>query len=66
MPARIVLKDKKRSYSNLMVRADDGRRHPRSAPNRTTVTTRYGRWILARRKLLNHLASGKAKYRIQL
>ena len=67
MPARTVLKShKKTGYANPMVRADDGRRHPHSDPNRTTVTTRYGRWILARRKLVNHLANGKAKYRIQL
>lgn len=61
MPAKVVLKDSKQRHSTLMVRADDGRRHPRSTPNRTTVTTRYGRWILARRKLVAHL-NGKMRY----
>ncbi len=65
MTARTVLKDSKKSYSNLMVRADDGRRKPRTSRNRTIVTTRYGRWILARRRLVNHLAEGWARYNLE-
>lgn len=65
MPARTVLKDSKKSHAHLMVRVDDGRRKPRTSRGRTIVTTRYGRWILARRKLVNHLASGKAMHNLE-
>lgn len=37
------------------------RKHPREYTHRNAHVTRYGRWILARRKLVDHL-NGKMRY----
>lgn len=40
------------------------RKHPREYTHRNAHVTRYGRWILARRKLVDHLENGWADYRL--